>query len=54
MIKLYNDISYNIPPMKEQEELTETIFDFLEHVDAILGIQNMIRLHMQNVKDNGV
>jgi hypothetical protein len=55
MIKLNNDISYyNGSPTESQEELAETIFDFLNHIDIILGIKNMLKLHIKNVMENGI
>jgi len=54
----YNDISpimfYMGTPTSEKEKLANTIFDFLEHVDAILGIRNNLEKHNSGVMDNGV
>ena len=41
-------------PTKEKEELATQIFDFLEHIDAILGIKNKLQKHELGIIENGV
>ena len=41
-------------PTKEKEETANLIFDFLEHIDAILGVKSKIKKHSYEVHDSGI
>lgn len=41
-------------PTKEKEETANLIFDFLENIDAVLGVKDKIKKHSLEVQDSEI
>lgn len=48
-------VAFNMgKPTKEKEEFANKVFDFLEHIDAIIGIPQKIQKYSKGVDNSGL